>query len=319
MIDPSTMDGLDAEEKIIAEGMLKAALGKKFDRRWLWGLGDLKTESAYQFLLDLYNKENVDYSKVRYAYTLLLMNEDAPVLEYLQRILDTKETIETRMKVLSALYWLYDKKFDDNEKHQLFLTILFDAMVNKTKDIRLYAYDILKDHYGMKDFTPLHDPIMDVLRKRKKDEYHRAANLFKERIESLEVSDVSSRMIAKWIKALPDNPPILKMSDCEICSQTPDNVSADMAERESLDEYTSKLETVLRFAYYRNSVMRCPICGRLYRYKYEYEYLVHRSEEDESLWRSDTEGAIELVKSYMKYYDFKHVVTCGMFLKMVYG
>ncbi len=25
MIDPSTMDGLDAEEKIIAEGMLKAA------------------------------------------------------------------------------------------------------------------------------------------------------------------------------------------------------------------------------------------------------------------------------------------------------
>ena len=135
MIDPSTMDGLDAEEKIVAEGMLKAALGKKFDRRWLWGLGDLKTESAYHFLLDLYDKEKVDYSKVRYAYTLLLMNKDAPVLEYLQGILDTKETIETRMKVLSALYWLYDKKFDDNKRHQLFLTILFDAMINKTKDI----------------------------------------------------------------------------------------------------------------------------------------------------------------------------------------
>ncbi|MCK5390296.1 MAG: hypothetical protein KAJ36_07385, partial [Candidatus Thorarchaeota archaeon] len=119
-------------------------------------------------------------------------------------------------------------------------------------------------------------------------------------------------------KDLPDNPPKMKISDCEICSQTPDNVSADIADDESLDEYTSKLETVVRFAYYRNSVMRCPICGRLYRYKYEYEYLVHRSEEDESLWRSDTEGAIELVKSYMKYYDFKHVVTCGTFLKLVY-
>jgi len=288
MIDPSTMDGLDAEEKIIAEGMLKVALGKKFDRRWLWGLGDLKTESAYQFLWDLYEKEKVDYSKVRYAYTLLLMNEDAPVLEYLQGILNTKETIETRMKVLSALYWLYDKKFDDNERHHLFLTILFDAMINKTKDIRLYAYDILKDHYGMTDFTPLHDSVIDILRKRKKDEYQRSAKLFKERIESIEVSEVSSRMIAKWIKALPDNPPIMKMSDCEICSQTPDNVSADMTDGESLDEYTSKLETVLRFAYYRNSVMRYPICGMLYRYKYEYEYLVHRSEEDESLWRSDS-------------------------------
>ena len=86
MIDPSTMDGLSDEEKIIAESMLKAALSKKFDRRWLWGLGDLKTESAYQFLLDLFNKETVAYSKVRYASTLILMNTNAPVLEYLQGI-----------------------------------------------------------------------------------------------------------------------------------------------------------------------------------------------------------------------------------------
>lgn len=319
MIDPSTVEVLDAEEKIIAEGMLKAALSKKFDRRWLWGLGELKTESAYHFLLDLYDNEEVNYSKVRYAYTLLLMNKNALVLEYMQGILDSTEAIETRMKVLSALYWLYDTKFEDNERHQLFLTILFDAMINKTKDIRLYAYDILKDHYGMKDFTPLHDAVMDILLlKKKKDEYQRSVNLFKERIESLEVSDVSSQMITKWIKDLPNNPPKMKIADCEICNQTPDNVSADIADDESLNEYTSKLETIVRFAYYRNSVMRCPICGRLYRYKYEYEYLVHRSEEDESLWRSDTEGAIELVKSYMKYYDFKHVVTCGTFLKLVY-
>ncbi|MHA1577650.1 MAG: HEAT repeat domain-containing protein [Candidatus Thorarchaeota archaeon] len=319
MIDPSTIDGLSDEEKIIAEGMLKAALSKKFDRRWLWGLGDIKTESAYQFLLDLYNEEKVDYSKVRYASTLILMNKNAPVLEYLQGIVDSKETDEIRAKAVSALYWLYDKKFDDNERHQLFLTILFDAMVNNTEDIRCHSYGILKDHYGMNDFTPLHDPVMDLLLlDQMKDEYQRAVKLFKERIESVEVTEVSSEMITKWITELPNNPPKMKISDCEICNQIPNKKAADMAAGESLDKHTSKLETVVRFAYYRNSVMRCPLCGRLYIYKYEYEYLVHNSEEDEYLWRSDTEGAVELVKSFLKYYDFKHIATCGTLLKIVY-
>ncbi|MHA1882066.1 MAG: HEAT repeat domain-containing protein [Candidatus Thorarchaeota archaeon] len=319
MIDPSTIDGLSDEEKVFAEGMLKAALSKKFDRRWLWGLGDIKTERAYQFLLDLYNKENVDYSKVRYASTLILMNKDAPVLEYLQRLVDSEETDETRTKAVGALYWLYDKKFEDEDRHQLFLTILFDAMLNKTKDIRSYAYSILKDHYGMNDYTPINDPIMDILLlTQKKDEYHKAVTLFKERIESLDVSDVSCKMIAKWIADLPNNPPKMKIADCENCSQIPAKVSADIAANESLDEYTSKLETVVRFAYYKNSVMRCSICGRLYRYKYEYEYLVHNSEEDEYLWLSDTDGAMELVNSFLEYYDFKHIVTCGTLLKIVY-
>ncbi|MHA1576347.1 MAG: hypothetical protein ACTSU3_03205 [Candidatus Thorarchaeota archaeon] len=319
MIDPSTMDGLSDEEKILAEGMLKAALSKKFDRRWLWGLGDLKTESAYQFLLDLFNKETVAYSKVRYASTLILMNTKAPVLEYLQRILDSKETDETRTKAIGALYWLYDKKFEDNERHQLFLTILFDAMLNKTTDVRRYAYGILKDHYGMNDFTPVLDPVMDILLlEEKKDEYQRAVKLFKERIESIEVSEISDKLVSKWITDLPNNPPTMKITDCEICSEIPNKVDADIAANESLDKYTSKLETAVRFAYYKNSVMRCPWCGMLYIYKYEYEYLVHNSEEDEYLWRTDTEGAIELVKSFMKYYDFKHVVTCGTLLKLVY-
>ncbi len=319
MIDPSTMDGLSDEEKILSEGMLKAALSKKFDRRWLWGLGDLKTESAYQFLLDLFNKETVAYSKVRYASTLILMNTDAPVLEYIQGILDSEETDETRAKAVSALYWLYDKKFEDDKRHQLFLTILFDAMLNKTNDIRCHSYGILKDHYGMNEFTPLHDPVMDILLlQHKTDEYPRAVKLFKERIESIEVSEISDKLISKWITDLPNNPPTMKITDCEICSEIPNKVDADIAANESLDKYTSKLETAVRFAYYKNSVMRCPLCGMLYIYKYEYEYLVHNSEEDEYLWRSDTEGAIELVKSFMKYYDFKHVVTCGTLLKLVY-
>ncbi|MFX0108399.1 MAG: hypothetical protein ACFE7R_08960 [Candidatus Hodarchaeota archaeon] len=45
------------EEKIIAQGMLMAALEKKFNRLWTWGLNEIKTEESYQFLLNLYNKE----------------------------------------------------------------------------------------------------------------------------------------------------------------------------------------------------------------------------------------------------------------------
>jgi hypothetical protein len=320
MIDPSSISGLNDEEKEIAEGMLKAALEKKYDRRWLWGLGELGTDSAYEFLMNLYNKEEVAFTKVNYAYTLILMNTKSPVLEYLQGILNSKEHIDTRKRAIGALYWLYDKPFEDKERHQLYLSILFDAIADRTKEIRLNAYDILKDHYGMKPFTPLDDPVLKIISaKRKKTAYQKAAQLFEDRIKSVEVVPLSRKAVVQWIKSLPNNPSTTKVADCEICSTIPDNLEADIANGESLGVYTSKLETAVTFAYYSNAVKRCPICGRLYIYRYHYEFLVGwSSEEDEYLSRSDTEGAIELVDSFLEYYDFKQIITCGNFLKLSY-
>jgi hypothetical protein len=229
MIDPSSVSGLNDEEKQRAEEMLKEALAKGYDRRWLWALGELDSESAYHFLLDLYSKEEAAFLKVNYAYTLILMNTKAPVLEYLKEILESREPIDIRKRAIGALYWLYDRPFDDKERQQLYLTILFDAMVSKTKDIRLYAYDILKDHYGMKPFTPLDDPVMKIISsKRKKSEYQKAAQLFEDRIRSIEVSPVSKKAVVQWIKNLPNNPPITKTKDCEVCSTIPDETMPDM-------------------------------------------------------------------------------------------
>lgn len=319
MIDPSSVDGLNDEEKVRAEEMLKAALAKGYDRRWLWALGELDSESAYQFLLDLYNKEEATVLKVDYARTLLMMNTKAPVLRFLQDILKSKESNEIRKDAVGALYWLYDKQFDDKERQQLYLSILFDAMLDTVKDIRLYSYDILKDHYGMKQFTPLDDPVLKIISsKRKKIEYQKAAQIFEDRIRSIDVVPVSKRVVVKWIKALPSNPPTIKKEDCEVCTTIPDDLYADMAERESLNAYKSKLETAVKFAYYSNAVMRCPVCGQLYMYKYQYEFLVGGSEEEEWLFRTDTESVVKLVTSFLKSYDFKNVITCGNFLKISY-
>jgi hypothetical protein len=320
VIDHSTIKGLDEVEREQAELMLMTALEKKFDRRWVWGLGELGTESAYEFLMNLYNEEEVAFTKVNYAYTLILMNTKAPVLEYLQGILNSKEHIDIRKRALGALYWLYDKPFDDKVRHQLYLSILFDAMADRTKDIRLNAYDILKDHYGMKPFTALDDPVLKTISaKRKKTAYQRAAQLFENRIRSVEVAPLSRKAVVQWIKSLPNSPPTTNVADCEICSTIPDNLEADIAKGESLGGYTSKLETAIKFAYYSNAVKRCPVCGRLYIYRYHYEFLVGwSSEEDEYLSRTDTKGAIQLVDSFLESYDFKQIITCGNFLKLSY-
>lgn len=319
MINPGTIDELPDEEKPIAQAMLMAALEKKYDRRWLWGLSEFRIKETYEFLLNLYNIEKVTYTKVHYAYTLLAMDKKAPVLEYMQEILQSNEPYETRNRILSALYLLYDKSFDSKDRHQLFLSMLFGAMADSVKDIRTHAYSNLLSHYGMNDFTPNDDPVFNIISsKQKKEEYQQAAQLFEDRIRSMKVVPVSREVIVQWIKDLPNNPPTIKSADCKVCSTIPNKIEADMAAGESLDGHTSKLETVVRFAYYKNSVMRCLVCGRLYIYKYEYEYLVMNSEEDEYLWRTDTEGAVELVDSFLKYYDFKNVITCSNFLKISY-
>ena len=317
MIDPGLFDSLNEEEKLAAQGVLIAALKKKFDRRWLWGLEELGTKEAYEFLIDLFKKEEIIYTKTRYASALIWMNKDTPILEFIQEVLNSEESEETRLSALGVLYPLYDYEFKDKEKHQLYLSILFDTMIDDSKKIRLSAYDMLKDHYEIKEFTPNDDPILKNLTKEHdKEEYEKAVQLFEERIRSIEVVPLSKKMITRWIKNLPNNPPYTKVEDCKICSTIPKSIDADIAKGESLNEYTNQLETVVRFAYYSNKVMRCPECGRLYIYKYVYEFLVGGSEEDEYLWRSNTNGALELVDSFLKYHKFKKIITCGYFLKL---
>lgn len=319
MIDPWIIDALSEEEKQIAQGRLMAALDRSFDRRWLWGLGELRTAESYDFVWGLFEKETVHTMKVKYAKTLIWMNKDSPVLEYIQEILKSDEIEDVRMEALSTLYPLYDKEFESQDRHQLYLTILFNTMKDESKRLRTYAYDMLKDHYEMKEYTPIDDEILTILSTgQSREDYERASRLFEERIESIEIVPFSRQVISQWVDSRPDNPPSIDLASCEICSEIPDTAAADMTVGESLDAYTSKLETVIRFAYYKNCVLRCPTCGRFYLYKYEYEYLIPRSEEDEYLERTDIVNVIAFVDSFIKFYDFKKVITCGNFLKLSY-
>ncbi|MHA2425252.1 MAG: HEAT repeat domain-containing protein [Candidatus Thorarchaeota archaeon] len=319
MISIWCVDELSDEEKKIAQSMIMAALEKKFDRRWVWALGEFGTDEAYEFLMNLYDNENITAKKVRYADTLIWMNKDAPVLEYVKEVLESNESIDIRMSALSVIYPLYDKEFSSDERRLFYLNMLFDAMSDEAERIRLYAYDMLKDHYGMKEFTPKEDPILSVLSaEHKKEDYEKAAEQFNDRIKSIEVIPMERKKIVQWIKNLPQNPPTIEIDDCEVCSTIPESSSADMAEGESLDQHKDKLEVVIRFAYYKNSIMRCHVCGRFYKYSYEYEYLIPRSEEDEFLSRIESKDIMKTVDSFLKFYDFKKIITCGNFLKLAY-
>ncbi|MFW9849878.1 MAG: HEAT repeat domain-containing protein [Candidatus Thorarchaeota archaeon] len=319
MIDMWIIDGLSVEEKEIAQGVLMASLEKKFDRRWVWALGEFETEEAYDFLLKHYNKENETYAKLRYADTLIWMNKDAPVLDYVKEILESDESVDIRMHALSVLYPLYDKEFSSEERRLLYLNMLFESMSDEEKRIRLYAYDMLKDHYGMKEFTPKNDPILKTLSENHtKEEYEKVTEEFNDKIKSIGVLPMTPKTIGQWIEKLPHNPPTIDIEECQICNTIPDQSTADMAAGESLDEYKDKLEVVIRFAYYKNCIMRCYLCGRFYKYEYEYEFLVPRSEEDEYLTRIDAKDIMNTVNSFLKFYDFKKIIICENFLKLTY-
>ena len=320
VLDISTVSKLEDEEKKTAEKMLIAALTKKYDRRWIYALEELKTETAYQFLFDWYNREEVEYTKIRLTYSLVRIDGKAPVLEYVQKILSSKATKDSKMRALNCFFWIKEAGLEDKEKEQLFLSILYSTLIDKTKEVRLYTYEILTEYYNTKDFTPIDDEVYRILSKTsRRTEYQRAAQLFEDRLRSMKAVPAKRKVIVDHIKNLPDNPPSLDVSECRVCSTIPDDLTADIAAGESLDVHKSKLERMIIFAYYSNCILRCPVCGRLYRYKYEYEFLVGMSsEEDEWLWRIDTEGAMELVDSFLKSYDFKHIVTSGIFLKITY-
>ncbi|MFW9800546.1 MAG: hypothetical protein ACFFD9_08925, partial [Candidatus Thorarchaeota archaeon] len=187
-IDTKIIYALSDEEKATAQTVLTAALEKKFDRRWLWGLEKFKTKEAYDFVMNLYDTEEIIYIKVQYAKSLLWMNPDAPVLDLVQQVLRSDESLDTRMKALSVLYPHYDAKLDNEERHQMYLSILFDSMVDEAERIRFFAYWILKRYLKMKEFTPIDDPVLNTL---KSEEYETAVQLFKDRIQSIKVTPIS--------------------------------------------------------------------------------------------------------------------------------
>jgi len=223
------------------------------------------------------------------------------------------------MRALSTMIFLYDKKFKTEERRELYVSILFDTMKDASKRLRLYAYDILKDYYQMKEFTPKKDSVLDMLSQEgvNVEEYQQAAQAFEDRIRSMQVVPMDREFIAKWLKQLPHNPPTIPVEECDICKDIPERSSADMMTGESLDIYTDKLDVAVRFGYYKNKILRCPICGQFYKYEYEYEFLVPCSEEDEYLARINHTKVMKAVDEILKYHSLKQIITCGNFLKMV--
>ncbi|MHA1908666.1 MAG: HEAT repeat domain-containing protein [Candidatus Thorarchaeota archaeon] len=317
MVNIWCVDELSDEEKEVAQGLLMAALEKNFDRRWVWALGEVGTKEAYDFLMNQYENERDTSAKVRYANTIIWVDKDAPLLEFVQEVLKSDESVEVRVEALSVVYPLYDKEFSTEERRVLYLNILFDSMADKADRIRTYAYDMLKDYYKMKEFTPNDDSILKILsEEHDTKEYERAVDQFKERLNSIEVTPFSPKRVIDWLKSLPGNPPEITIEECGICSTIPDNSAADMTAGESLDEYTSKLEVAIRFGYHKNKFLRCPLCGRFYKYEYEWEFLVPRSEEDEYLKRLDSGDVEETFESFSKPYGFKKIIICEHFLKL---
>ncbi len=152
------------------------------------------------------------------------------------------------------------------------------------------------------------------------EEYEVAVREFKARVEAKETTTFSVEKVIDFINKLPENSKTITLSDCPICKDIPSSLSADVSADESLDEYKTKLETTIAFAYYEPSLMRCPICGRLYDYNYKYDYYAcSTNDEDEHLTRIDKKKAIDKVKNFAKEYEFKMIIQCHNFLKIDYG
>jgi hypothetical protein len=320
-IDPWTIDQLSPEEKLIAEDMLIEALSKEIKRVWLFGLSEMETDKSYDFLMKLFDKEKDIYTKTQLSSSIIRINLSAPVLEFINDVIQSDEPESTKSSALSTIYWLKNSQFKKKEKNELYQTILHSAFTDKNKKIRKQAYEILKERFGMRKYTPIKDPILEIiLEERKKEDYTKALQIFEKNVESKEILPFSRKAIVQFIKELPNNPPEIKIIDCEICKTIDDREYADMMADESLKNSTSKLETVIIISYYEDCIKRCPLCGRLYVYDYHYEYFVNsQSEEEETLTRSDSKGAMKKIDKFIKQgYDFKKITKCGIYLKIDY-
>ena len=114
IIDLWTIDQLDANEKNKAEEMLIEALKTKIDKRWLYGLEELGTDKAYDFLFKLFSKEKNNLIKTKLSYSLVRINSKAPVLEFLQKIIHSNENEQVKLSALSSFYWIKDYEFKDS-------------------------------------------------------------------------------------------------------------------------------------------------------------------------------------------------------------
>jgi hypothetical protein len=299
--------------------MLIEALKSKYDKRWLWGLEEIASETAYEFLGELYDNEKNTYDKCLLAFSLVKIKAGSQVLDFLFDVIKSDANEQVKEVALRPLYWNKEIRYKDEEYNKLFQEILHTAILDKHKKIRLYAYEVLVEYHDMYQFLPKKDPVKEILReKHSKKIYQNALQQFLEYTESKQELPFSRKTIVKAVKDLPDNPPKMDLSDCEICSQIPEKSYADMAEEQSLDKYKKLLEKVVIFAYYSDCIMRCPNCGRLYIYDYSYEYLVNKSEEEEELIRSDTEGVLGIIDDFINFYDFKKIKKCGIYLKILH-
>ena len=320
IIDIWTIDGLSKEEKIEAEKMLIDALSSKIDKRWLYGLEELATETAYNFLLNLFNKEKNNFIKTKLSYSLIRINSEAPIMDFLEEMLISDEHENLKMSALSSFYWLKDHQFKEEEKNDLYSAILFNSMLDKNKRVREYSYEILREYFNITKFTPKNDSVKDILSKQTtKVEYKRAVEIFKERINSRETTSFSKKAVIQFIKELLSKQKSIPLEKCDICSQIPERSYADLEEGESLDLYKSKLDKAIIFAYYDDSIMRCPVCGRLYYYDYHYQYFANtQNDEEETLTRIDLQQAIDKASVKIKSYKFKTITKIDVFMLIDY-
>ncbi|NHJ46608.1 MAG: hypothetical protein FK733_02360 [Asgard group archaeon] len=319
-IDIWTIDQLSSEEKLIAEDMLIEALSYEIRKVWLYGLAEMQTEKAYDFLMNLFEKEKDLYSKTQLSFSLVTIKLGAPVLDFINKIIYSNEPERIKYSAMSTLYWLKNAQYEEQEMNDFYETILYSAMIDKNMKVRKYAYEILQERFKMDEFTSFDDPILKLLSEDgKKKDYQNAVSLFKRNVESKEIIPVNRKTIANFINNLPNNPPIIDISNCEICSTIKDKEYADIEKDESLDSITKKLETIITIAYYKDCIKRCPICGRLYSYDYHYEYFAcSDNDEEETLTRTDSKGAMAHIDLYLKAYDFKKIIIVSYFLKIDY-
>ncbi len=319
-MDPYTVSDLSNDEKVKAEEMLIAALKNKIEKRWLYGIVEVNSERGYNFLLSLFNEENDIFNKTLIAVYLLSMNKEAPVLEFLVGIVESEESEGTKIKALEGLYWLVNHISKDDKRNELFLTALYKGMSNPSEKIRSNVYSKLIDHFDMRKFTPNNDHIARTLQeKHSLKEYQKVVKEFKQRVRSKEITEFSLEKVIDFINKLHDNSLTIEIANCSICKDIPPKLHADIAAGNTLDEYKSKLETSIIFAYYESCIMRCPICGRLYDYNYQYDYYVcSTSDEDEYLTRIEKKEAIKKTKKFVKNYQFKKIITCDTFLMISY-
>ena len=96
---------------------------------------------------------------------------------------------------------------------------------------------------------------------------------------------------------------------------TESSIDDDLWEFLSMEEH----EQEIIFAYYDDSIMRCPICGRLYYYDYHYQYFANtQNDEEETLTRIDLQQAIDKASVKIKSYKFKTITKIDVFMLIDY-